>query len=161
MKLNDFSSVLQLGVGLHTGTVLLQSVAEFASSPMTIRLARLAKIAELRCNAKGGSSDSCEVLHEQALDLQADLETKKVQFFNEYRIAAKLNACVAVLLFAVLAWAAIDSDAMVSVSLAAFLIGLSFAPAAISLIVLWRRWQRNTESLRKQIDELDRRLLNN
>jgi hypothetical protein len=154
MKLGDFSSILQLGVGLHTGTVLLQSIVEFASAPITRRLERLARIAQLRSN-----NIDCDSSVENALDLQGDLETKKVQFFNEYKAAAKLNACVAFFLFILLAWAAVMYEFPVSIVGAALILLVSVAPAVISLFVLWWRWERNTETIRQKIDSLDRQLL--
>jgi hypothetical protein len=95
MKLGDFASVLQLGVGLHVGSALLQTVAEFASSPISKRIERLAKLAMLRRTRleKVGSLDTTAAiaLEDDTLNTLSALEVKKVQFFNEYRIAATVN----------------------------------------------------------------------
>jgi len=76
---------------------LLQSIAEFASSPISKRIERLAKLAALR---RARYQQNNEVLAEKSLelesevlDLQSSLELKKVQFFNEYRIAALVKRC--------------------------------------------------------------------
>jgi hypothetical protein len=98
MKLGDFASVLQLGVGLHVGSALLQTVAEFASSPISKRIERLAKLAKLAMLRrtrleKVGSLDTTAAiaLEDDTLNTLSALEVKKVQFFNEYRIAATVN----------------------------------------------------------------------
>jgi hypothetical protein len=95
MKLGDFASVLQLGVGLHVGSALLQTVAEFGSSPISKRIERLAKLAMLRHTRleKVGSLDTTAAiaLEDDTLNTLSALEVKKVQFFNEYRIAATVN----------------------------------------------------------------------
>ncbi|WP_157158537.1 hypothetical protein [Bradyrhizobium sp. WSM1253] len=162
MKLSDFSSVLQLGVGLHLGTALLQSIAEFASSPLSKRIERLAKLAALRRTRLEKRSDLAEMsleLENEVLDLHSTLELRKVQFFNEYRIAAVVNTIAAVGLFCLLVWAAVQAEDPASIYLAIFLIGASFAPAVLSLGTLWWRWNVNTVDVRKTTAEIERKLL--
>ena len=99
MSSGDFSSVVQLGVGLHAGSALLQTISEFASAPMSRRLSRLSAIAEAR--ASRGHSEKTH--HDMARDLVGDLEIKKIQFFNEYREVVAANAGIAVALCVLLA----------------------------------------------------------
>jgi hypothetical protein len=163
MKLSDFSSVLQLGVGLHVGTALLQSIAEFASSPLSKRIDRLARLAALRRmryeKEKSTSVRQSLELENEVLDLNTTLELRKVQFFNEYRIAAEVNTGAAILLFALLVWAAINVDHEVGPWLASVLVFASFAPAALSLATLWRRWHVNTGDVRKLTAKIEGILL--
>jgi len=163
MRLGDFSSVLQLGVGLHVGTALLQSIAEFASSPISKRIERLAKLAALRRaryqqNNKVLAEKSLE-LESEVLDLQSSLELKKVQFFNEYRIAALVNTLSAIALFILLVWAAVRADDSIGFWLASLVVIASFAPATLSLGTLWRRWHVNTADVRRATDKIEHRLL--
>jgi hypothetical protein len=163
MRLGDFSSVLQLGVGLHAGTALLQSIAEFASSPLSKRIERLAKLAALRRvryeqNNKGLAQQSFE-LESEVLDLQSSLELKKVQFFNEYRIAALVNTFSAIALFVLLVWAAVKTDESIGFCRACFIVIASFAPATLSLGTLWQRWHTNTADVRQSTDKIENKLL--
>ena len=163
MRLGDFSSVLQLGVGLHIGTALLQSIAEFASSPLSKRIERLAKLAALRhARSVQRSRELAEqpsTLEGEVLDLQASLELKKVQFFNEYRIAALVNAVAALALFLLLVWAAIKADDLIGWCLAFFVVVSSVSPAILSLGTLWRRWHINTADVRQSTDRIEHKLL--
>jgi hypothetical protein len=163
MKLGDFASVLQLGVGLHVGSALLQTVAEFASSPISKRIERLAKLATLRrtrLEAIGSSETAAATaLEDDTLDTLSTLELKKVQFFNEYRIAAIVNTCAAAALFALLVLAAVEADFCIHGFAAALIVISSFAPAVLSLAILWVRWDVNTKDIHAGIKSIERRLL--
>jgi len=163
MRLGDFSSILQLGVGLHAGTAWLQSIAEFASSPISRRIERLARLAALRrARYEQKSQELAERsvdLENAVLDLQSSLELKKVQFFNEYRMAAIVNTGSAMVLFLLLVWAAVKADDPVGFCLACFIVAVSFAPAALSLSTLWRRWYINTADVRQTTGKIEHQLL--
>ena len=155
MTLGDFSSVVQLGVGLHAGTALLQSITELTESPLSRRLSRLHKIAEVKLS----SDPIVQDLHDQANDLIGDLEIKKVQFFNEYKEVVAINAACAIvlaLLLAVIAFLFGEETHLII----GFLITLaSFGPASASLLFLWSRWNSNTEELRQSVESLHKQLL--
>src|SRR3954464_8092364 len=87
-KLADFASLVQLGVGLHTGTALLQSITEFSGGPLARKLARLTSIARERATKDPRFAAS----QSRGEELAGELEMKVVQFFNEYKIASLINA---------------------------------------------------------------------
>jgi hypothetical protein len=147
MKLSDFSSLVQLGVGIHFGTALFQIIAEFASSPLERKLNRLRELATARDLSDAG---------EDALDALGDLEIKSVQFFNDYRNAIAGNGIVALLLVMILIWISVDADEPVSTLLALVIIALSVFPAFLSLGFLWFRWLSHTERLRNKAKTLER-----
>jgi hypothetical protein len=155
VNLGDFSSIVQLGVGLHAGTALMQSVAEFASTPVSRRLSRLAKIAEIRSKKDA----SREALHEIAQDLLSDLEVKKVQFFNEYREVVAVNTVVAMVLSFILILTGFLYSEQIPGWAAVLIVLVSFAPATASLAFLWFRWRNHTKALTTAIDALDAALL--
>lgn len=161
MNLSEFSSVLQLGVGLHAGTALLQSILEFASAPIFARVDRLVKVAELRVErlrkANKPAEEAYEILSELN-DIRGLLALKRVQFFHEYKLAAGANAIVAVALYGFLCWAALQADYKLGVTLAVFLIVLSALPAVGSIAILWWRWRANTSSVVEQIAKCQRAL---
>jgi hypothetical protein len=163
MRLSDFSSVLQLGVGLHLGTALLQSIAEFASAPLSKRIDRLASLAALRRlrleKESSPLAPAAAELENNVLDVQATLELKKVQFFNEYRLAAVVNTISAGILSLMLVWAAIEADFVTGYKLAGTIVVVSFAPAILSLCTLWRRWHTNTEDVRIATGSIEKKLL--
>jgi hypothetical protein len=150
MSLGDFSSVVQLGVGLHAGTALLQSISQLASAPLSRELGRLKSIAEVRSMKR----DDEEHL-ETARDLVGDLEIKKVQFFNEYREIVAINSAIAVGLGVVLAIIAFCAEYKDPPLWLEWLIVVgSLVPAPASILFLWNRWQAHTQGLRDSIDDL-------
>ena len=68
MKLSHFSSLVQLGVGLHLGTALFEVVAQFARSPLERKLVRLREY--------GGELKTLTEAAESALDSLGDLDTE-------------------------------------------------------------------------------------
>jgi hypothetical protein len=155
MHLGDFSSVVQLGVGLHAGTALLQSVAEFTGTPLSRRIERLKSIADIKAQRDRNYNN----LLNDARDLLGDLELKKIQFFNVYKRVVVLNAGVAIALAILLAVIAIFAKSDISGLEALSIIAASFLPAAGSIWFLRSRWITNTKELSRQLLELERKLL--
>jgi hypothetical protein len=163
MSLSDFSSVLQLGVGLHAGTALLQPILEFASAPIVARADRLARIAELRVDRLRSTQkpyDGAQTLLNDLNDIRGLLALDRVLFFQEYKIAAGANAVFAAILYGLLSWAALNPDHVVGILLAASLIGISAGPAVASLSVLWWRWRTNTASIDEKLDAIQKDIMN-
>jgi hypothetical protein len=154
MTLGDFSSVVQLGVGLHAGTALLQSIADLTATPLSRRLRRLREISE----AKLARNASFQDIHDQACDLAGDLEIKKVQFFNEFRKVVAVNTAVSGALALLLGVIAFFFGEEIDVGIGLLIALASFVPAPLSLGFLWSRWSANTVSLRESIDALHRRM---
>jgi len=157
MTLGDFSSVVQLGVGLHAGTALLEAITELAESPLSRRLSRLYKIAETKLkHQRPGAQD----LYDQASDLIGDLEVKKVQFFNEYKIVVEVNGAVAIVLALLLALISFLFSETTNFVIGLMINLLSLGPASVSLLFLLSRWNSNTAHLRDSVEALHQRLFN-
>jgi hypothetical protein len=154
MTLGDFSAVVQLGVGLHAGTAFLQSIAELTATPLSRRLERLRRIAEVKLTKNPETQD----IFDQACDLAGDLEIKKVQFFNEYRQTVAVNTAVACTLALLLSLIALLYAEPVHIALGIIIILVSLAPAPASLCLLWSRWTANTVDLRESVESLHRRI---
>jgi hypothetical protein len=154
MKLGDFSSLVQLGVGLHAGTALLQSVTEFAGTPLSRRIERLRTLAELKAK-RDPKYDDCL---ESAANLLGTLEVKKIQFFNEYKEVAKANGGVAIALCFLLAVQAFLADQCIPISVGLFIVALSLFPAGGSLYFLHSRWATNVKSLVEGVKKLNEQL---
>jgi hypothetical protein len=154
MTLGDFSSVVQLGVGLHAGTALLQSIAELTATPLSRQLGRLLKISEVKLARDASFQD----IHDQACDLAGDLEIKKVQFFNEYREVVAINTAVAGVLALLLGVIAFLFGEEIHPGIGFLITLASFAPAPLSLWFLWSRWTANTVSLKESVNTLHRRM---
>lgn len=157
MTLGDFSSVVQLGVGLHAGTALLEPIAEFTQSALSRRLGRLHKIAELKLkHGRPGAQD----VYDHASDLLGDLEVKKVQFFNEYKTVVEVNGAVAIVLALLLALLAFRFSEETNAIIGSMITLTSLGPASASLLFLWSRWRSNTAALRESVETFHRQLFN-
>lgn len=156
MTLGDFSSVVQLGVGLHAGTALVESITELTESPLSRRLSRLDRIAEAKVKSgRPGAQD----LYDQASDLLGDLEIKKVQFFNEYKTVVEVNAAVAIVLALLLSVISFLYGEEINFIIGLLVVLASLGPASASLVFLWSRWKSNTTSLRDSTETLHKKLI--
>lgn len=99
------------------------------------------------------------VLEDDALNTLSTLELKKVQFFNEYRIAAIVNTGAAIILFALLVVAAVMADLCIHGMAASLIVLSSFISAVLSLVILWVRWDLNTRDIHAAIKSIEHRLL--
>ncbi|WP_050382311.1 hypothetical protein [Bradyrhizobium pachyrhizi] len=156
MTLGDFSSLVQLGVGLHAGTALVEAITELTESPLSRRLSRLHRISEAKLkSSRAGAQD----LYDQASDLLGDLEVKKVQFFNEYKTVVEVNAAVAIVLALVLTVISFLYSEEINSVIGGLIVVSSLAPASASLLFLWSRWKSNTAELRNSTDALHKNLI--
>ena len=114
MKLSDFSSIVQLGVGLHAGSAFLQLVSELASTPLVRRAKRLERLAMERSIDDPNMSDHIDT----ARDILGDLDIQAISFFRFYGKLIIGNGVVAVILIGLLIWITLDADGPVSIWLA-------------------------------------------
>lgn len=155
MILGDFSSMVQLGVGLHAGTALFQSIFELAGTPMANRIARLAELAEIKTKAESSLQEQLDTAH----DILGDLESRRIMFLRDYKNLVLANGGVAIGLVVALTFISFDAQEVISWPVGAFLVALSIVPAAISLIFLCNSWNKKMGPLRASIETLERALL--
>ena len=151
MKYGDFSSLVQLGVGLHVGTALLQLYGDLGEAPLIRKLARIRTL----LSSDGQTSSIGEALN----GLEADYEIFKVQFFNEYKKYIKINASVAALLILFLAAISFMNDELVPVLISVLFTYCSVVPALTTLLFLWVDAERAIKPLKDKADEIEKRAL--
>jgi hypothetical protein len=87
MKYGDFSSLVQLGVGIHLGTALLQLYGELGVQPLVRTIARIESL----------FVDETELpkdVEDELRRLECDFDIFKIRLFNEYKSFVKLRGCV-------------------------------------------------------------------
>lgn len=157
MKYGDLSSIVQLGVGLHVGTAVLQLYAEFGMAPMERRLARIRDLFKL----PEGECPSPD-LREELDRLEGRYGLFKIGFFKQYRWFVLGNSVVAIILAALLIIIACKAgdDILDGYEwFAVFAIGLSFIPAPLMLGVLWFDARRHVAPLKKIADDIETRAI--
>ena len=157
MKYGDFSSVVQLGVGLHVGTALLQLYGELGVQPLVRVLNRtrslfLAPESERPPNG----------LEEELARLESRYEIFKIQLFQEYRKYVRINSVVAIVLAIILVAIAYKSQDDITEGyewLTILMFALSLLPAPVTLGALWVDASRQVRPMKDQADELENRAL--
>lgn len=176
MKYGDFSSLVQLGVGLHVGTALLQIYGEIGVAPLERRLARLRSLVEASESPgdqvagelgdgvgeapteENATSSNGEV--ELTLSrLESDLVIFKVQFSQEYWWYTRVNAVVAGLLIIFLIVISYKFDDELPGFISIVFTFFSALPALMSLAMLWGGSERVLSPLRQRVEKLEDRAI--
>lgn len=157
MKYGDFSSVVQLGVGLHVGTALLQLYGELGVQPLVRVLHRTRSLFLAPESERPPKS-----LEEELARIESRYEIFKIQLFQEYRKYVRINSLVAIILAIVLvtiAYKAQDDVPQGYEWLTVAMFMLSLLPASITLGALWVDANRQVQPMKVQADNLEKRAL--
>lgn len=157
MKYGDLSSIVQLGVGLHVGTAVLQLYTELGAAPLERRLARIRCLFEM-------PEGECPPpnLREELRRLEARYEVFKIRLFRKYRWLIVANSAVAGVLaifLIVIACNAANDIIEETEWFAIVAISFSFLPAPLMLGVLsWDGW-KDVAPLKKLADDIETRAI--
>jgi hypothetical protein len=156
MKYGDFSSLVQLGVGLHIGSAILQLYGEIGAEPLVRTLSRIQAI--VTEPSKPELTDA-KADYEQ---LASDYEIFKIRLFNEYKRYIKINSVVAamlMILLVVLAFKANDPIEGDWITITISIIALSVLPALVTLGSLWIDASQLVGPMRARANTLEKQAL--
>ena len=152
MKYGDFSSLVQLGVGLHVGTALLQHYSEIGVQPLIRTIARIKCLVEVR--------DEAEVdFVGELTKIESDFDIFRIRLFNEYKLFIRINSLVALALVGLLIYISYFAQAFLSVEKSVFMVALSVLPGPITLGFLWYGASKELTPLKARADGLEQRVL--
>ena len=157
MKYGDLSSIVQLGVGLHVGTAVLQLYGELGIAPLERRILRIKKLFQLPKSQRPSHE-----LEEELSWVESRYELFKIEFFREYRWCVILSSVVAVILAVFLVVIAVKADDQILDGYELFAvvaIAASYLPAPCILGSLWVDAQRRIKPLREAADSIEKRAL--
>lgn len=157
MKYGDLSSIVQLGVGLHVGTAVLQIYGELGFIPLERKLARTKALFRLPEDERPPSE-----LEEEIERLESRYDLFKIDFFHQYSWFVKLNSIVAVLLAIVLVVVSVKADDVLQNGyelFAVLAIGLSYMPAPLTLGALYMDARERVRSLEEEAARIEERAL--
>jgi hypothetical protein len=157
MKYGDLSSIVQLGVGLHVGTAVLQLYGELGVAPLERRIARIKRLFSLP-----EAERPCRDLEEELNWVESRYGLFKIEFFREYRWCVALNSAVAVILAGFLIVIAFKADDQILDGFewfAVFAIAGSFLPAPLILGSLWFDARKRVKTLKSKADSIEKRAL--
>jgi hypothetical protein len=155
MKYGDFASLVQLGVGLHVGTALLQLYGELGVAPLARALSRTRGLFAAPENERPPKE-----IEEELERLESRYEIFKVRLFKEYRKYVFFNLLAAALLAIILTIIAFKADDAITPAwewMTILMPVLSVLPGPISLAVLWIDANRQVKPMRATADELEER----
>jgi hypothetical protein len=157
MKYGEFSSLVQLGVGLHVGTAVLQLYGELGVQPLSRAIARTRSLFVLPEDERPPT----EI--EDDLDrLESRYEIFKIRFFKEYKKFVLGNAIVAVALAITLTVLAFKADDVITEAwqpVTVLFVFFSLFPAPVTLGVLWFDAGRQVKPMKQEADALEKRAL--
>lgn len=131
MYFGDFSSLVQLGVGLHLGTALLQLYGEIGLQPMIRSIERMKNVAE------DPNYPPKDQHRDELATIVSRFEVYKIQMFTDFKKYLFANSVVAALLICILVFISYSYSEPVSAECSVFLLALSILPAPITLCCHW------------------------
>ena len=143
---------MQLGVGLHVGTALLQLYGEFGLQPLVRTLGR---IKGLFCGTSSNNLSSD--LRDRFALLEHKFEIFQVQLFYEYKRFVIVNAGFAVALASILAVLAFFAQADISEGMewtTVAMVALSLLPAPATVVILWYEASKRARAIKSEADDL-------
>jgi hypothetical protein len=157
MKYGDFSSVVQLGVGLHVGTAVLQLYGELGLQPLARTIARTRSLFLVP------DEERPPIAVKDQLDrIESKYEIFKIRLFNEYKKYVFLNSVVALLLAILLTVIAFKADDIVTdgwEAVTALIVAMSLLPGPITLGVLWHDAEKQVRPMKQEADALEEKAL--
>lgn len=157
MNYGDFSSLVQLGVGLHLGAALLQMYGELGVAPLARTLGRVRGLF------------SAPESERPPLDIQVELERIesrfeifRIQLFQEYRKYVIINSVNAGMLSIILVFLSVYYQSEINDKqdwILVVLVFMSIMPAPISLGILWFDASRLVGPMKREADDLERKAI--
>jgi hypothetical protein len=157
MKYGDFSSLVQLGVGLHVGTALLQLYGELGVQPLVRTIGRTRSLFLVPEGERPPKT-----IEDELDRLESKYEIFKIQLFKEYRNHVAINSIVAIILAIILIILAFKADDPISENwewTTVFMAAFSIFPAPITLGVLWFDAGKRVKPMKAEADKLEKRAL--
>lgn len=148
MNYDDFSSLVQLGVGLHLGTALLQEVGAIGVRPLHRTATRLRSLVD-------NVPEISELTRERLDDLEASLAIFEVRMFKTFRQYFLINAGVGLMLLALLTLIAFKASDSIPEWLAVFMVGLSTLPAIATVVAFGVDSSSEYRPLKRSADQLE------
>jgi hypothetical protein len=157
MKYGDFASLVQLGVGLHVGTALLQMYGELGVAPLVRTIGRARSL----FLAPQGERPP-KALEDELDRLESKYEIFKIRLFQEYRKYVRINSIVATalaIILVVIAYKAQDDVREGYEWTTIVMFALSLLPAPLTLGALWIDANRQVKPMKDEADDLEKRAL--
>lgn len=141
MKVQDFFSVVQLGVGVHAGTAILQLSGEFGIAPVERRIENMRPWLEnervqFDQNPNAVIEEKLSEYEDKLNRIDADIAITKIQFQNLYKRCISISFGFGALLLFILSIMSFVADSDISEIVGLFIVFLCFVPALMIYIII-------------------------
>jgi hypothetical protein len=156
MKVQDFFTVVQLGVGIHAGTAILQLSGELGIAPIERRVDALQSWLE---EEKEQGHDLADENDKLAI-IRAEMAIYRVRYEKMYRRSVMWTFAFGCLLAFALAVMSFIADQDINFDIAIIIVLLCFMPAALIFAYLWHMSSANLLPIDRKVSALEDRVLN-
>jgi hypothetical protein len=154
MKVQDFFSIVQLGVGIHAGTALLQLSGEFGLAPVERRIDNLTTWLE-QSAIEGRSLPECE---DDLRVVKTRLQTARAGYQRIYRNCVYVTFGFGIFLAWLLAVMSFLADADIDYLPGLGIVLLCFVPAIITYAILWGKVTKALEPIRMAVERIEEQI---
>lgn len=165
MIYGDFAGLVQLGIGLHLGTALLETFGQFDAAPLERRLRRLHQVLLRQASKQKNSATDVQDRKEKLDDLEEsiagtlfELEVFRLGLESEYKNWAILNTFCAVILVATLIFIAFRDEQTAGIFDAVLIVCISLLPAVLTMLDLRVRIWLCLRPMRSKVSEIEKGL---
>ena len=162
----DFSTIVQLGIGLHLGTAALELFGRFDVAPITRRLDRLGRLIERKSNLHNNEtlSKTTQIIDFESLDdnyqtINDDINIFHIRLENEYKIRAIINTANALILIFILIMLSFWYNITVEWPAGIFFIVISILPAFLTVLHLRIKIWMELKNIKRRIKFIEEQLL--
>jgi hypothetical protein len=156
MKVQDFFSVVQLGVGIHAGTAILQLSGELGIAPVERRVAAL----QSWLQEEKETGHDLEDENDKLSIIRSDITVYRIRYEKLYRRSVGWTftfGCVLAIGLAVMSFIA---DAQIHEPWGTAIIVMCFLPATVIFAYLWHTSSSNLVPIKRKLSALEDRALN-
>jgi hypothetical protein len=155
MKVQDFFSVVQLGVGIHAGTAILQLSGELGIAPIERRVGAL----------QSWLQEERELGHELEDEndklgiIRTDITVYRIRYEKLYRRSVGWTFTFGIILAFALAAMSFFADYNIADLWATLLVMTCFVPATVIFAYLWTTASTNLAPIKRKLSDLEDRSL--
>lgn len=157
MNVQDFFSVVQLGVGIHAGTAFLQLSSEMRVAPTERRLENVGRwINEEKVRAGTHITSNIE---EEFDEIQTNLRVYRQIFQNKYTIHSCLTFGFGAAILFMLCVMSFIADTKITELTGLFIVLFSICPALFIFISFWHDSSQALRPIEDSIAALERKIV--
>lgn len=157
MKLQDFSSLVQLGVALHAGTAVLQLSENFWLRPIDRKIRRIEERSKA-AEAETIDRDWIDTISENRRMLHTNFESFENQFHNSFAKYTTISSAFALMQVIMLVIITFSAETEILTLIGLFIMLVSIVPGFVILAIFKHHYDRALIQVVCSMDRCDKAL---